>query len=383
MKRAFWFLVCLIVADAGWAQWSPPVRLQGPINSDPSPKSWPSINATEDTIYYAKIGVNLQENICYSYRYNDSLWSAPIFMPDYINSPDQRDLSPSIGPGDSTLYWVTYDRVGGYGSYDIWFTRRGVEGQWGQPENAGPNVNTASMEWGVFFSRSAQHLYLSSTRPGGYGFLDIWKSDWNGTGWGPATNMGLPINTYLGDEENVTLPADESYLIETAAIYSATLRDLYIFYSADSGWSQREAIPEFTSPENETGASLAPDGRTIYFSSARNDTNNYRNEIFISHRTDTLKVGFPRDTYPRRVGVFPNPYRGGLLRLQLDQQLSRGQLSVSLYDLLGRRVLPDLSLIGKRSDCVPWRLQELPAGTYFVSLVGIRDTKVIPLIILK
>jgi hypothetical protein len=290
-----------LVADA--QEWSTPVRLRGAITTEGTAKTWPSINATGDTLYYAKIATGGNENICYSYRLADSTWSYPISLGLQINTPE-RELSPSIGPGDSILYFVAYGRPGGYGSYDIWFSRRGADGQWQTPENAGPNINTAGMEWGVYLSRNGQSLYFSTSGPA---LLDIKKSAWQGNGWGPATALPGRVNNWE-DQQNVTLSADERYLILTYARWAASLVDLWSSEITDSGWSALVRTDELSSPTNDFGASLSPDGLTVFLSSARDQTDPYNYQLYLARRTTPAAKPHSSILPQYNIQVFPNPF---------------------------------------------------------------------------
>ena len=373
-----------LIPALAMAQWTEPVRLEGPINTDPSSKTWPSINATGDTLYYSMDGAN-QEDICYSYLLSDSTWSAPINLGSTIND-SWRQLSPSIGPGDSILYFVSYDRPGGYGSYDIWFTRRGPDGRWMEPENAGPTINSSGMEWGVFLSRDGRSLYFSSERfpPPSVG-LDICRSEWQGDGWEPAALLPGDLN-WITDEENVTLPEDESFLILTAARYAPTHVDLLVSYPSDSGWSAPERILDLIGPWHENGASLTPNGNTIYFASMRNDTFPYLSELFISHKTTAIDPISPKRTNTEKSYLYPNPYYGGDLRLVLTSKKASDFISAKLYNLLGQELVlnttPELS--GARDYIIiKNNFDKLPAGKYWVVIQTRRMTEAIPFIHLK
>lgn len=247
------FIVGLLLSLTAFGQWSEPVPLGGPINDDLSIMKWPSINATDDVLYYTKLTGSQQEDIFYSTRLTDTTWSAPIPLPAIINTP-QRELSPAIGPGDSVLYFVTWERPGGYGDYDIWFSRRRPNGQWGTPENAGPNVNTGAMEWGVFLSRDGRLLYFSSDHYPSE-FLDIYKSVWQDSGgWGPAVRLPGHINSF-SDDENITLPADEDYLILTLPCLAQSHVDLYSSNFNGAEWAEASRIPELSTNRPEEGAS--------------------------------------------------------------------------------------------------------------------------------
>jgi hypothetical protein len=360
-------LAILFSATVAFAQWSAPVRLQGGIyDADRSQKTWPSINERGDTLYYAKMGANGQENICFSYLMPDDTWSAPIFMPPWVNSWDQRDISPSIGPGDSVLYYVTYERPGGYGSYDIWFTRRGPDGQWLEPENAGPNINSSGMEWGVYLSRSGRHLYFSSTRLHNGNGLEMLVSERQDSGWGPA--VGLPGGRFnsIDDEENVTLPADESFLILT--MWGASWSDLWISTRTDSGWPRPQLIDNLNSPLNERGASLSPDGNTVFLASARHDTTGFNSQVYVSHRMSQVAPNRQQYQDIQKSSLYPNPYHGGMLWV---------------YNLLGQKVSPDFSFRPGFPHSLRWTTEGLPTGRYFFRLSQSGHIEVIPLTIIK
>jgi tetratricopeptide (TPR) repeat protein len=69
-------------------------------------------------------------------------------------------------------------------------------------ENAGPAINSAMSDYAPLISADESVLLLTSRRSGstggqldaeGDGMLeDIYQSDWNGTAWSPARNLGTP-----------------------------------------------------------------------------------------------------------------------------------------------------------------------------------------------
>jgi hypothetical protein len=88
-------------------------------------------------------------------------------------------------------------RKGGFGEADIYFSKRLPNGEWGTPQNAGHHINTKFNEGFPVLSDDGRTLYFTSQGHTSMGGFDIFKSRWDEgkQEWGPAENMGYPINT--------------------------------------------------------------------------------------------------------------------------------------------------------------------------------------------
>ena len=106
--------------------------------------------------------------------------------------------SPAIGElfGKEVLFFVS-DMDGGEGSYDIYYATYKSNGQYGDPVNLGPQINTVGNEDTPFYRDGV--LYFSSEGHPGIGGYDIFRSDWNGTRWSKPQNMGKPFNSSVDD----------------------------------------------------------------------------------------------------------------------------------------------------------------------------------------
>ncbi len=126
-------------------------------------------------------------------------------LPEPINTP-------GIISGDFTMtadgleaYFVSMSRPGGYGGVDIWVSRReSKEDGWGPAVNLGPPVNTSSTDGTPSISADGLELYFSNVgpsgstyRPGGHGGGDIWvaKRKSKDENWGNPANLGPTINS--------------------------------------------------------------------------------------------------------------------------------------------------------------------------------------------
>ena len=61
----------------------------------------------------------------------------------------------------------------------------------GEPVKLGPPINTPSREVSSFLSADGLEMYISSERPGGLGYVDIWCSTRENANnpWGPLVNV--------------------------------------------------------------------------------------------------------------------------------------------------------------------------------------------------
>jgi len=108
------------------------------------------------------------------------------------------DGEPSISSDGLSLYFGS-QRSGGYGGADIWVTTRAtVSDPWGQAVNLGPIINTPLDDVDVCISADGLSLYIDSFREGGYGSSDIWvsKRETLSDPWSEPVNLGPTINTY-------------------------------------------------------------------------------------------------------------------------------------------------------------------------------------------
>ncbi|WP_460948605.1 OmpA family protein [Spirosoma daeguense] len=104
----------------------------------------------------------------------DQTWSEPVSLGGVINTADSES-SPFLAADGRTLYFTSAGHPG-YGNGDIFVSRRLDEswGNWSEPENLGPSINTA--EWDGYFTIPAagDYAYLSS-RAGSLGEDDIFR----------------------------------------------------------------------------------------------------------------------------------------------------------------------------------------------------------------
>lgn len=146
------------------------------------------------------------------YVYQDTKGNGDIFYSDFstnrfqgvthldnnkINT-DSWETHCTVSPDGETMYFVS-DRKGGFGSRDIYYCKKQADGTWGDPKNVGANINSALDEESPFVSIDNSTLYFSSNGNRSMGGFDIFMSKWENGAWGPAINLGYPINSSCDD----------------------------------------------------------------------------------------------------------------------------------------------------------------------------------------
>jgi len=94
-------------------------------------------------------------------------WGPPVNLGPTVNSA-YGETYPSLSPDSLLLFfcdnWVTSPRPGGYGSQDIWMTKRAnLSAPWQAPVNLGPQFNGPAYDWAPCISPDGRMLYFSTT----------------------------------------------------------------------------------------------------------------------------------------------------------------------------------------------------------------------------
>lgn len=133
----------------------------------------------------------------------DGEWTEGQELP--FNSDDYSTGHPALSPDGKQLYFVS-DMPGSIGMTDIFVVDVLGDGQFSDPRNLGPEINTERKEMFPFINE--KKLYFSSNGHVGLGGLDIYEVAFDDeVGFLEVRNVGKPINSknddfsYIVDEE--------------------------------------------------------------------------------------------------------------------------------------------------------------------------------------
>jgi len=167
----------------------------------------------------ATIAVSSDERKIYVYQ--DATGGGDIYFSNFEKNQFE-DLEKLRHEGVNTKYWETHctvtpdgqnmyfvsDRPDGFGGRDIYRIVKLPNGDWSEPLNMGPGINTAYDEDSPFIAINNKTLYFSSNGPKSMGGFDVFVTfrDENNV-WSTPINLGYPINS-TGDDIFYTTTVD-------------------------------------------------------------------------------------------------------------------------------------------------------------------------------
>lgn len=141
-------------------------------------------------------------------------WSEPeaITVKKYERMSKGRSSGICIGNDNKTM--VMYlSETEKENTDDLFVSFLEKDKTWSAPRSLGPDINTANVETTPFLAADNITLYFSSNRPGGYGSNDIYMSrrlDSTWRKWSTPVNLGPGINTSAWDAY-YTIPASGNF----------------------------------------------------------------------------------------------------------------------------------------------------------------------------
>lgn len=126
---------------------------------------------------------------------NGPVAGKPEKLPKVINTK-HHEIAACLSQEGNEIYFAS-DMPGGYGGVDLYVVRKLPNGQWSQPQNLGPTINTEFDEDFPNLSPDGKVLFFSSKGHSSMGGYDIFKAEWDAQKmrFGSVENMRFPINT--------------------------------------------------------------------------------------------------------------------------------------------------------------------------------------------
>jgi len=211
-----------------------------------------------------------QEEDIYSSMQQNGIWQPRTKLEKPINT-GYNEGAQCISPDGNYLFFTICNAKAGYGSCDIYWSKR-EKNRWSKPKNCGSKVNTKYWESQPSISADGKTIYFTSNRPGGFGGMDIWKTEMISEGvFSNPVNLGNVINT-PSDELSPFIHFDQKTLyFSSDGHLGMGGKDLfYAKIQPDGTWGKPVNLGyPINSYKDESGIFINAQGNAAYFASDR------------------------------------------------------------------------------------------------------------------
>ncbi|MGZ4035143.1 MAG: tetratricopeptide repeat protein [Bacteroidia bacterium] len=197
-------------------------------------------------------------------------WGDAELIPGALNTEGQ-DAATSISPDGKQIFLFKNDVESESRGGDIYVSRLSSSGKWGAPSSIGKPINTTYAELGACISPDGKTLYFVSERQGGFGNADIWMAKKKShSEWDKPVNLGDVVNT-AEDEGGLFLAPDGKTLFFTSKGHNSMGGyDMFKTVLENGKWSTPVNLGyPINTINNDYCFSLSVDARTGYFTSDR------------------------------------------------------------------------------------------------------------------
>jgi len=218
------------------------------------------------------------EDFYYSFI-KDGKWMKGVNLGAPINS-DGNEGAQSISPDGQMMFFTACEEAYGYpagrkgfGSCDIFFTQKTGD-KWSAPQNVGPPISSKYWDAQPSISLDGNTIYFASSRPGGKGSSDIWKSTLTKEGfWGTPVNLGDSINTMYSEVSPFIHTDNRSFYFSSEGHPGMGAHDLFISRIDESGNFARPKNLGYpiNSSKDEISLVVGASGFNAYYASERKD----------------------------------------------------------------------------------------------------------------
>jgi Tol biopolymer transport system component len=184
------------------------------------------------------------------------------FAPGIVSSR-YSDIRLTISPDGRSALWFSRNRPGGAGGYDIWMSRR-VGDSW-QPPQPAP-FNSPLRDFDPAFSPDGRFVYFASDRAGGAGGDDLYRVAVTQAGFGAVEHLGSEVNTARNEWAPMLAPDGKTLLFSSNGHGGAGRMDLFTARRRYGRFTDVKPLPgAINTPADEFDATFLQNGVTIVF----------------------------------------------------------------------------------------------------------------------
>ncbi|MES2558940.1 MAG: OmpA family protein [Bacteroidota bacterium] len=230
---------------------------------------FPGTSADDRMLIYTRLVGGQQEDFYVSMKQSDGSWGKPYNMGVPINT-EENEGTITLSPDGQYVFFTGCNRQDGQGSCDIYFSALDGD-QWKAPKNLGFPINTRAWESQPSLSFDGKTIYFTSDRPGGFGGMDIWFSNYSKGKWSAPQNIGPEINTSENEQCPMIAKDDQTLYFNTDGRVGMGGVDLFITRkNPDGRWGKAENLGyPINTHEDEICMVLTANGENAFYVSRR------------------------------------------------------------------------------------------------------------------
>jgi len=146
------------------AAWSQPFNIGSPINTVMD-EFYPAITDSKN-LYFTLDNPDLkQKDNIYVSEFVNEAYTHPKALGSAVNS-DGYEFNAFVAADESFLIYTCYNKEGGFGSGDLYLSKKMENGEWSTAMNLGNKINSDKMDYCPFVDDNTNILYFTSKRNG-------------------------------------------------------------------------------------------------------------------------------------------------------------------------------------------------------------------------
>jgi hypothetical protein len=144
------------------SKWSNPINMGSQVNSESS-EFYPTLADNNNLYFTMESNSGLGKDDIYCCKWDGTSYSKPILLDTHINS-DGYEFNAFISRDEQMLIYTKYNTDDGFGSGDLFVSKKDENGEWMPGKNLGNQINTQFMEYCPFYDSQTNTLYFTSRR---------------------------------------------------------------------------------------------------------------------------------------------------------------------------------------------------------------------------
>lgn len=131
------------------------------------------LSKDHSTVFFASNHHNIKGdlNIFYAEKDKEGKWKKPKMIESIKTDYDEN--APFLSDDESRLYYSSKGK-NSMGGYDVFYTEKNKNGEWGEPKNLGYPINSSGHDIFYHLDETSNIAYMASHRNDGFGELDLY-----------------------------------------------------------------------------------------------------------------------------------------------------------------------------------------------------------------